>query len=299
MPSPTDWPHGNREHADAGSTLDAYLSRIGRRPPLSREEEKRLAGAARAGCRRSRRRLAESNLRLVVPVAKRFRNRGLAFEDLIQEGNVDLLKAVEKFDPDKNFRFSTYATWWIRQALQRAVANDGRAIRLPVYLGERLNKLRVARAELTVRTGRDPEPSELAELLLLGMELEDVESALAVPAEPTRLDAPAGTDDGSPAKTTVVDLVGERAGETPDRRARRGPPPTPRDRRGPPGDRGRAAQARPGAPLRPRRGHAQDPARGRRRDRHHTRVRPPAPTQGHDLLRRESSHLARLLEYAS
>ena len=167
--------YGKRERPDAG-TLDAYLSRIGRRPLLSREQEIRLGRAARAGCQRFRRRLAESNLRLVVPVAKKFRNRGLAFEDLIQEGNVGLLKAFEKFDPDKGFRFSAYATWWIRQALQRAVANDGRAIRLPVSLGERLNRLRVARAEL------------------LGMELEDAESALAVPAEPTSLDRCPGGD---------------------------------------------------------------------------------------------------------
>ena len=203
---------GKREHSYAG-TLDAYLSRIGRRPLLSREEEKRLAGAARAGCGRSWRRLLSASLRQDLSVAKRFRNRGLAFEDLIQEGNVGLMKAVEKFDPDKGFRFSTYATWWIRQAVQRAVANDGRAIRVPVYLGEWLNKLRVARAELTVRTGREPEASELAEFL--GMKLEDVERALTVPAEPTSLNAPVGTGDGGRARTTVVDLVAEHADETP------------------------------------------------------------------------------------
>ncbi len=201
--------HGEREHADA-ETLDAYLSRVGRRPLLTHEQEVRLGRAAREGCARSRRRLAESNLRLVVAVAKRFRNRGLAFEDLIQEGNVGLMKAVEKFDPDRGYRFSTYATWCIRQAVQRAVANDARAIRLPVYLGERVNKLHVARTEFVARTGREPEPSELADLL--GMELEDVRRALAVPAEPTSLDAPVG-----PAGTTaVVDLVADRGAETPD-----------------------------------------------------------------------------------
>ena len=202
--------YGKREHPDAG-TLDAYLSRIGRRPLLSREQEVRLGRAARAGCQRSRRWLAESNLRLVVAVAKKFRNRGLPFEDLIQEGNVGLLKAVEKFDPDKGYRFSTYATWWIRQAVQRGLANGGRAIRLPVHLGERLNKLRVARAELAARTGREPEPSELA--AHLGLAVDDVELALvAVPAEPTSLDAPVGPGDG----TAVVDLVAERATETSD-----------------------------------------------------------------------------------
>ncbi len=179
---------------------------------MSREQEIRLGRAASTGCRRSRRLLAESNLRLVVAVAKKFRNRGLSFEDLIQEGNVGLMKAVEKFDPDRGYRFSTYATWWIRQAVQRAVADKGRAIRLPVYLTERVNKLRRARAELTARTGREPEASELAERL--GMDLEDVEDALAVPADPTSLDAPVSSGDGARGRATVVELVADCAGGT-------------------------------------------------------------------------------------
>ncbi len=202
-------PYGNGDRP-GGGTFDSYLSRIGRRPLLSHEEEIRLGRAARSGCSRSRRLLAESNLRLVVAVSKKFRNRGLAFEDLIQEGNVGLLKAVEKFDPDKGYRFSTYATWWIRQAVQRAVANDGRAIRLPVHLGERLNKLRRARAEFIARTGREPEPSELAGHL--GMDLDVVEGALAVPAEPTSLDAPAGPSDETRGTTSVLERVADRAG---------------------------------------------------------------------------------------
>ncbi|QIN80961.1 sigma-70 family RNA polymerase sigma factor (plasmid) [Rubrobacter marinus] len=194
-------------------TFDAYLSRVGRRPLLSHEEEIRLGRAARSGCRRSRHLMAESNLRLVVAVAKKFRNRGLPFEDLIQEGNVGLLKAVDEFDPDMGFRFSTYATWWIRQAVQRSVADKGRAIRLPVYLTERVKKLHAARTELISRTGRKPEPSELAGHL--GMDLEDVEDTLALPTEPTSLDAPVGAEDGTRGGTTVVQMLADRADEVP------------------------------------------------------------------------------------
>lgn len=149
----------------ARDALGAYMAGLDRGPLLRPEEEVRLARLSRGGCASSRRRLIERNLRLVVSVAKRYRGQGLPFEDLIQEGNVGLMRAVEKYDPERGFRFSTYATWWIRQAVQRAVADKGRAIRLPVYMRDRLQKARRVRGELAQRLGRDPTDEEAAEAL--------------------------------------------------------------------------------------------------------------------------------------
>ena len=143
--------------------LAKYLAHIGQGSLLTHQEEIDLSLRAKAGDRRARQRLIEKNLRLVVSVAKKYRGYGLPFEDLIQEGNIGLMKAVEKFDPEKGFRFSTYATWWIRQAVQRAVADKGRTIRVPVHMGDKMRKMARAYNELSTALGRDATDEEVAE----------------------------------------------------------------------------------------------------------------------------------------
>jgi RNA polymerase primary sigma factor len=135
--------------------LAKYLAHIGQGSLLTHQEEIDLSLRAKAGDRRARQRLIEKNLRLVVSVAKKYRGYGLPFEDLIQEGNIGLMKAVEKFDPDRGFRFSTYATWWIRQAVQRAVADKGRTIRVPVHMTEKIRKVSRAMSELALEIERE------------------------------------------------------------------------------------------------------------------------------------------------
>ena len=167
------------------TSLAAYLDVVGRGKLLSHAEEIRLATRARKGCRRSRDELVQKNLRLVVSVAKNYRGRGLPFEDLIQEGNAGLIRAVDRFDPEKGNRFSTYATWWIRQGVQRGVRDKGRAIRLPVHMGDKVAKAHATRATLLAETGQDPTPKEIAERL--GWPEVKVGDALSVPVEPTSL----------------------------------------------------------------------------------------------------------------
>jgi RNA polymerase primary sigma factor len=155
----------SEREAETPELLAKYLRHIGRGELLTHEEEIDLSKRAKQGNKRARKRLIEKNLRLVVSVAKKYRGYGLPFEDLIQEGNIGLMKAVEKFDPDRGFRFSTYATWWIRQAVQRAVADKGRTIRVPVHMTEKIRKMARTYNELSVELEREPTDDEVAERL--------------------------------------------------------------------------------------------------------------------------------------
>jgi len=175
------------------ANLAVYFREIARIPLLTREEEVALARRARAGDAAAKQRLVEANLRLVVQVARRYANRGLPLGDLIEEGNLGLLRAVEKFDPERGTRFSTYAIWWVRQAVARALANQARTIRLPVHVEMLLGRYARAAQRLTQTLGRPPSPAELAEAL--GMTLEEVEELEEIRQQrPVSLDAPVGAD---------------------------------------------------------------------------------------------------------
>ena len=187
------------ELSSEGVALDdpvkTYLKEIGRVPLLSAEEEAALARAAQAGDEDARRRLSEANLRLVVSVAKRYAGRGLPFLDLIQEGNLGLIKAVEKFDYRKGYKFSTYATWWIRQAITRAIADQARTIRIPVHMVETINKLIRVSRQLLQELGREPTPEEIAEEM--HMSVERVREILKISQEPVSLETPIGEEEDS------------------------------------------------------------------------------------------------------
>jgi RNA polymerase primary sigma factor len=183
--------------------LHAYLQEIGRTPLLTKEEEVDLARRVRAGDEEARRRLASANLRLVVSIAKRFAGKGLDLLDLIQEGNLGLLKAVERFDPDRGFRFSTYATWWIRQAISRGLADKGRLIRIPVHTVDALTKVNRTAQRLQMDLGRDPTQAEIA--AAVGRPADKVAELLQAGQEPVSLDSPVGEDDASVLGDFVAD----------------------------------------------------------------------------------------------
>jgi len=172
-----------------------YLKEIGRVPLLSAEEEIKLALRIEQGDEEAKRRLAEANLRLVVSIAKRYVGRGMLFLDLIQEGNMGLIKAVEKFDYRKGFKFSTYATWWIRQAITRAIADQARTIRIPVHMVETINKLIRVSRQLLQELGREPMPEEIAEKMDLTPE--KVREIMKIAQEPVSLETPIGEEDDS------------------------------------------------------------------------------------------------------
>jgi RNA polymerase primary sigma factor len=182
--------------------LSRYFGQIGRGRLLTHEEEIDLGRRTREGDETARSKLIERNLRLVIPVAKKYRGKGLPFGDLIQEGNIGLMRAADKFDPEKGFRFSTYATWWIRQAVQRAVANKGRTIRVPVHMGEKVRRMGRAYNELSAQLEREPTDEEVAERLGWGVDrVKDVKSAIP---DATSLNQPLSSDEGS---SELGDLV--------------------------------------------------------------------------------------------
>ena len=181
--------------AKVNDPVRMYLKEIGVVPLLSNEEEKELAIAVENGDLEAKQRLAEANLRLVVSIAKRYVGRGMQFLDLIQEGNMGLMKAVDKFDYSKGFKFSTYATWWIRQAITRAIADQARTIRIPVHMVETINKLVREQRNLLQELGQDPTPEQIAERM--DMTPDKVREILKIAQEPVSLETPIGEEEDS------------------------------------------------------------------------------------------------------
>ena len=195
--------HVATREAQTPELISSYFARIDKGALLTHAEEVHLSKRARAGDAKARTRLVEKNLRLVVSVAKKYRGYGVPFEDLIQEGNLGLMKAVDKFDPDRGWRFSTYATWWVRQAIGKAVADKGRTIRLPVHMGEKMRKMARTYNRLSAELGREPTDEEVAGRLEWTAEkVREVKSAMP---DATSLDKPLGSGDDTSELGSLVE----------------------------------------------------------------------------------------------
>ena len=208
--SPARSPFSSLDSPLEDDTLAYWLDRIGRVPLLTAEQETSLGRKARRGCLESRERLVATNLRLVVSVAKRFAGRGVPLLDLIQEGNLGLMKAVDRFDPERGYRFSTYATWWIRQAVARGLASQGRSVRLPVHAGEALNRALGEAARLRQTLGREASPEEIG--CGLNLSAAQVTRIMNAAIDPMSLDSPISDAEGS----TLVDVVADDGRARPD-----------------------------------------------------------------------------------
>ena len=203
--TPEDVLNANQYFDDiSDDSVRLHLREIGKIPLLSAEEELELAKRVKEGDKKAKDKMAEANMRLVVSIAKRYSGRGLDFLDLIQEGHTDLLRAVEKFDPDKGFKFSTYATWWIRQAITRAIADQARTIRIPVHMVETINKLLRTQRRMTQELNREPTIEELSKEL--DMEPEKIEYVIKIKQDISSLDASVGRD-GEDDESALQDFI--------------------------------------------------------------------------------------------
>ncbi|KKP39457.1 MAG: RNA polymerase sigma factor RpoD, RNA polymerase primary sigma factor [Candidatus Peregrinibacteria bacterium GW2011_GWF2_33_10] len=199
-------------HEVTSDSIRQYLIEIGTVPLLTAKEETMLAKKIRQGDQSAKRKLAEANLRLVVSICKKYIGRGLSFLDLIQEGNIGLFRAVEKFDPDRGFKFSTYATWWIRQAITRAIADQARTIRIPVHMVETINKLTHSHRQLVQELGREPLVEELA--AEMDMDIKKVRHILKISQDIISLEAPVGSEEDSKLSDFIEDTASSPVDET-------------------------------------------------------------------------------------
>lgn len=200
-------PENDRRTGGVGDSVAHYMKKIGRIPLLTPQEEYETAKAVSEGDQKAKEKLIDSNLRLVVSIARDYLNRGLSMQDLIQEGNIGLMRAVEKFDYSRGFRFSTYATWWIRQSMTRAIADQSRDIRLPVHMNDQVVKVRRAQRSLVQELHREPTTKEIAEKLGNGMTEENVSQILQVSQATVSLETPAGDEDDS----TLADFIEDKS----------------------------------------------------------------------------------------